>query len=167
MDKTLCAYLAGAIDCDGSIQVQHARGPVRKSDGVRPYYYTARVTITQIDRGIVDLCKANFGGCVYYYENALRSTNGWHQWLVTAQRAKIVLLAVREFLILKQEQADAALRLIDLIAAQTARRCPGAVISDSDNAQRLALLREVRFHNSRRKSRAIRTHAEILAGELS
>ena len=143
------AYLAGAIDSDGSIQVMRNRGDVRKTDGVRPNYYAVRVTVVQVDRRLPDYFMARFGGTVYHYESST-GHRSWYVWTVAGQHAANVLRQVRRFLVLKNKQADSAITLADLITSQRKMRRGGELLGREEEAVRERLLQEVRRHNARR-----------------
>ena len=147
----MLAYVAGVIDCDGSIQVARSLGPARKRDGVRPPYYVIRATLTAVDPTIPHLLRAHFGGSVYRFEGHTVRKGSWHRWTVVSLQAGAFLRAIRPYLRLKGPQADAALQLDALLASQraTQRGRPIRPVSERELAQRLALMHEVRRFNSR------------------
>ena len=152
MDAILCAYFAGVIDCDGSIQVMRTQGPKRKRDGKRPHYFMVRVTVTQVDRTIHDLLIKSFGGHIYRYDRPNGGKGYWYTWTVSSKKALVILQMVRPYLQLKTKQADAAMSLIALIDQQNASRSGHEVITDEQESQRLSLLHEVRLYNARPKA---------------
>ncbi len=162
MEDWFAPYLAGVVDCDGSIQVMRTLGPIRKRDGRRPHYYLVRVTVTQVEPRIHEVLKARLGGCVYRYERANGGKGYWNTWTVSHTRAASVLRMVLPFLIQKKAQAESALQLVDLMLEQNSCHRPGDVISIEEEAKRLALLMDVRAHNAR--PRAAR-HGELLVGD--
>lgn len=90
-------YIAGILDGEGSVGVTFAPGG---------RYLKFRVDIGQADRRLIDWLQPRIGGAVYLD----RRSGVWH--LTLSKRQGVALLeAVRPFLIVKGEQADAFLHL--------------------------------------------------------
>lgn len=145
----LAAYLAGCIDCDGSIQVHRDTGPIRKADGVRPTYYVATVSFTQVDMQIHDLLTSSCGGKVYRYVRENGGRGYWNTWHVSHRAAQVFLLAILPYLKLKRKQAEACLRLIELIERQNAERPRNEPLTLAQLAERKSICDEVRAYNVR------------------
>lgn len=161
-DLLLLAYLAGAVDCDGSIQVQFNRKRLKR-DGTFSHYYMVKVGLTQVDRTLPDLMLATFGGAVYRYDDPKRGGNGyWHNWTTgSSGPSRSCLEALLPYLRQKGAQAQAALDLIEVMAR---RRAGGGSrpLTYEERDERFRLMQSVRRHNARG---AAGNNQRILAAE--
>jgi hypothetical protein len=114
------------MDSDGSIFINKAAGN-----------YVVTCTLLNTRRGLVDWLVAEYGGTIHTipgeYLTDLRK-DGYlrkdtHQWRIVAHQAEAFLKEIRPFLILKQEQADCALKL---------RRYQGYHMRDVPQEEKLA-----------------------------
>ena len=99
------AYFAGLLDGEGSVALKRSHDLHRKHN----HYYPS-VTITNTHKGVCDLAKEIYGGCVY--ERKSPSRNGYKplfDWLLSSRMADGFLRLVLPYLIIKKEQAQLVL----------------------------------------------------------
>ena len=109
-DRELLAYLAGAMDSDGSICIVRKK-PKNKSR-IWPYYMPS-VRIGQIHDGICRLMKSRFGGSIHIrIEKKKRFPSGrflnpkpMFIWGAQCGKAEEVAIALLPFLRIKKKQA--------------------------------------------------------------
>jgi len=100
------AWLAAVIDCEGTITLKKtgAVGVVRPS----PTICVGNTDIRLINR-LADLCGC--GKIRFVRQKTLRAKDQWH-WSVNRQsEVRAILLAIRDDLLLKRDQADIVLGL--------------------------------------------------------
>ena len=154
MKPELLAYLAAAIDCDGSINVM--RNKRLRADGTLAQRLMVRVALVQVNPDLPELFRETFGGNLYYYSAPYRErTRGWHQWYVGGANAAKVLRTLRPYLRLKGRQADLTLQLWAMLDEQRRLR-NGQRLTAEQNAERLQLADAIRALNQRRKHASTR-----------
>lgn len=105
-DKELCAYLAGAIDCDGSIVAQF----VRRKDYKLGYQIRCTVQLSQKKK------RRQFLDELYTLVGLgyRRERGDMFDWIVTdTQQVKILLEVLRDYLRMKQAQAVLILDILE------------------------------------------------------
>ena len=110
LSKEVLAYLAGAIDSDGSIGVRRSTYAARHGDG-RQATYSERICFKQVTPDITDLLKATFGGSVMIQKPSVTKGRQLHYWEATNQVAATALQMLLPYLRVKREQAENALAL--------------------------------------------------------
>lgn len=110
-NEALYAYLAGAIDSDGTIGVKKSTYAMRvRKDASQPVY-SERVALRQVESVVPALLKRAFGGSLYLTKpSAVRGRHLW-SWAATDLRAVECLRALLPYLRVKSAQARNALAL--------------------------------------------------------
>lgn len=115
-EQILYAYFAGAIDADGFISIQRT---VKKSKPWHPTYHTVRVGFTgTVGTVVQDLLRENFGGSVYVHIPKNKNHKPSHSWQASGKKAKVVLIAIAPYLLVKQEQAHLGIEFQELMERQ-------------------------------------------------
>ena len=159
MDEGLLNYLAGCIDCDGSINV--VTQTRTRADGTVAKTHTVRVTFVQVTEAVPRLFGETFGGNFYYYDG--RPSGGWWQWYVAGANATRVIRALQPYLRLKTGQAAAAITLAEMITARGQLQGAARRLTDADVEERMRLVEEVRRHNVRRSHAKTRGRQHVTA----
>lgn len=108
-DKTVefvkLAYLAGIVDGEGSIGIEHL-SPCknRKKD-----YYTCRLTVINTDKKIMDLLKHFFKGS-YDQRKVITGRRICYRWHVFGRDLEIAIEKLMPYLFIKKRQAETVLK---------------------------------------------------------
>ncbi len=131
-----CAYLAGLIDGEGSVQARHWKGPKGGYDYL--------LSLANTDERMVRWIASRWGGRVYAM--APRAATHLPQWVWRAHGSHAVgaLEAALPYLITKREHAELALRL-----ARSARVTGRAGYSDDERAEKVAIIDRLTVLNRR------------------
>lgn len=121
---TTMAYCAGVIDSDGTIGIKRNTYSMRVRGDAAVPIYNARVRVRQVEPHAVQLLQATFGGAVRINKGQGNSRDLF-QWEARDQIAERTLVALLPFLRIKQQQAENALALRELIANSKASRGGG------------------------------------------
>jgi hypothetical protein len=108
-------WLAGVIDATATVTVKHV--PHRDPD--KPASYRAHVSLTTTARALADTAReiADAGKVFPLARRGEGESIGW-RWQADAAQADVVLRAVRPYLRIRTEQADAGIRVQALNAAR-------------------------------------------------
>lgn len=106
----VAAYLAGAIDSDGSIGIRRSTYAARHGDG-RQATYSERVCLKQVTPQIPDLLRETFGGSLMMQKPSAAKGRPLYYWEATNQVAALALTAMLPYLRVKRAQAENALAL--------------------------------------------------------
>jgi hypothetical protein len=107
----LIAYLAGAIDSDGTIGVKKSTYAMRvRKDSTQPSY-SERLCLRQVQKNIPQLLKDNFGGSLYLMKSSAEKGKPLFSWSITDKKAYDCIQALLPYLLVKRAQA---LNLIEL-----------------------------------------------------
>ena len=144
-------YLAGIIDGEGMIRIEHYKR--------KPSIGTIRVVVTSTHEILPQmLVKMTQAG---YYTRCKRKNDGrripsW-QWFCLGRRAVSLLQKIRAQLIIKREQADWVLKFADHLKS---RQNPKAKMSEADATFGRQCAERIRSLNSReRNKRLLRQYA--------
>lgn len=147
-DKQL-GYLACAIDAEGTIGITYYA-----SKSGRPRFQV-RVSSYNSDRRFLDFIQSLVGGYVHHRrrDKGICNWKDMYTWFIEAQRAKEFLLLIKPELIIKKEQAEVALQMLDtyLDKENNIYGCKG--FPDSLSEKRMIL--KNRMHELNRKGRGI------------
>lgn len=113
-DAILSAYLAGAIDSDGTIGIRRSTYAMRvRRDSTVPVY-SERIALRQVTPDIPTLLKQEFGGSLGVTKSSSARGRDLYSWAATDLRAVACLTALLPYLRVKRAQADncLALRLV-------------------------------------------------------
>ena len=111
MKNDILAYLAGAIDSDGTIGIKRSTYAMRVTrDSAQPAY-SERMALRQVQRTIPDLLRRTFGGGLYITKSSARNGQALWSWSITDRRCAEALAILLPFLRIKRAQARNALRL--------------------------------------------------------
>lgn len=105
------AYLAGAIDSDGTIGVKRSTYAMRVVGDAGAPVFSERVALRQVTPEIPTLLKARFGGSLYMTKPYSVRGKPLYSWAATDLRAVECLTALLPFLRVKREQAVNCLAL--------------------------------------------------------
>lgn len=111
MDSCVYAYLAGAMDSDGSFGIKRSTYHLRvRGDAVNPIFYE-RASLKQVTPEIPMLLKEAFGGSLRLNKGGTENSKPLHGWEATAKQAAEAVRLMRPYLRVKAAQADALLEL--------------------------------------------------------
>ncbi len=110
MDLTVYAYLAGAMDSDGSIGIRRSTYGARHGDG-RQATYSERICLKQVTEEIPNLLRDTFGGSLMLQGPSVTRGRPLYYWEATNKVASEALLAMLPFLRVKRAQAENCLLL--------------------------------------------------------
>lgn len=151
----LYAYLAGAIDSDGTIGVKRSTYAMRvRKDSTQPIY-SERVALRQVTEAIPLLLKQHFGGGLYITKPSTANGRPLWSWATTDLRAVACLMALYPYLRVKREQAKNALalrRVKDRSKAWRVREKRGHAGSSVRHA-RFGVLMEARYTRAKELNR--------------
>ena len=100
------AYLAGIVDGEGCIRIG-----LQNKEG-QAYNYRPSVSVGMVEDVVINLLKETFGGYIYV-EPSVQGKRPIHRWhLVKAPQVEACLLQIRPYLLIKQQQADLVLSLV-------------------------------------------------------
>jgi hypothetical protein len=108
---TLDAYAAGLVDGEGCVYVTNA---ARKGVGQKSYSITVEIGMSVKALGLLRMMKREYGGTIKLSRPATEKWSEAHAWTVVGERAESCLLRLLPYLILKQEQARVALRVMEI-----------------------------------------------------
>ena len=105
MHHTLLAYLAGAVDSDGTIGIKRSTYAMRVRGDAGAPVYSERVALRQVTNHIVVMLRRAFGGSVYMTKPSAPRGRPLFSWAATDLRAVACLRAIMPYLRVKREQA--------------------------------------------------------------
>jgi hypothetical protein len=147
-DKQL-GYLACAIDAEGTIGITYYT-----SKSGRPRFQV-RVSSYNSDRRFLDYIHGLVGGYIHHRrrDKGIHNWKDMYTWFIEAQKAKEFLLLIKPELIIKKQQAEVALEMLEtyLDKQNNVYGCKGFPGSLSD--KRMSL--KNRMHELNRKGRGI------------
>ena len=136
---TLDAYAAGLVDGEGCIYVTNA---ARKGVGSRSYSAAVEIGMSVKAISLLRMIKREYGGTIKLSRPATDKWAEAHAWTIVGERAEACLLRLLPHLVLKQEQARLALRVMEIRrslvpvggvtarwTAEAASRCEAARLS--------------------------------------
>jgi hypothetical protein len=95
-------YFAGLLDGEGGIY--HKTEP----------YYALLIRITNTNKEVIDWLVDNFGGRIVQKRTKQKNwSEAWHWEITRIEDVKIILEAVRDYLIIKRQKAEELLKLIE------------------------------------------------------
>ena len=131
LSETQKAYIAGIIDGEGCISI----GKSYKSIGVSAYHSLV-ILVVNCDRGLIDYMVDTVGeGHVYVQQGRKANHRPLHQWIIGQREAQRFLKEVRDYLVIKRDQADVALNFMktfDGIVPSGGYRTPKSVLRQRD-----------------------------------
>lgn len=110
ISSDVLAYLAGAIDSDGSIGIRRSTYAARHGDG-RQATYSERICFKQVTPDVPELLKATFGGSLMIQQPSATKGRQLYYWEATNKVAADALTALLPYLRVKRAQAENALVL--------------------------------------------------------
>jgi len=102
------AYMAGYVDGEGSIGIQ-------KNEGREPPGYQHRFSVKSTDPRSVEWIKKNFSGEITPYEDKSKECAKNYKWQISGRDAYKIIKNLRDYLMLKQEQADAVIDMYERV----------------------------------------------------
>lgn len=105
MKKEILAYLAGAIDSDGTIGIKRSTYAMRVRKDAEAPVFSERVALRQVTPQIPKLLKTTFGGSIYVTKPSVPKGRPLWSWAATDLRALDCLVALIPFLRVKRKQA--------------------------------------------------------------
>jgi hypothetical protein len=81
--------------------------------------FSFEMTVSNTARSLIDWLRANFGGTEKLTGKSVRQgcPDQW-AWVVRGEKARPHLLGIRPYLVIKQRQADLAIKFLDLVASE-------------------------------------------------
>ena len=113
LTPTEAAYLAGLLDSDGGVYATFKRN----YRGLRKRYSTVSIYVVNTDIRMIQwvIHKTGVGSLVAQRPSATRyGIRPIYRWDVGSQLAAVILRQIKEYLVIKREQADLALELAAL-----------------------------------------------------
>jgi len=132
------AYLAGAIDSDGCIEITKGQ----KNDRPNPTY-RIRLRVNQFDGRMVDYLYGAFGGFLITSYNKLRKKN-YYTWQIECNKAYYILNRLIPFLRIKKKQAEIAVRFQQHINKRKENTRRGIELSKKELELREQLFQDIR-----------------------
>jgi hypothetical protein len=111
MKVEILAYLAGAIDSDGTIGIKRSTYAMRVRKDAGAPVFSERVALRQVTPHIPKLLRATFGGSIYITKPSAAKGRPLWSWAATDLRALACLTALMPFLRVKRKQAMNCLAL--------------------------------------------------------
>ena len=109
--RELVAYLAGAIDSDGTIGVKKSTYAMRITHDCAQPTYSERLALRQVTPEIPVLLHETFGGSLYVTKPSTTHGKELLSWSITDAKAATCLRAILPYLRVKKRQAENALEL--------------------------------------------------------
>jgi hypothetical protein len=109
--ETELAYLAGAIDSDGTIGIKRSTYAMRVRKDAGSAVFSERVALRQTSPIVPTMLKERFGGSLYMTKPSAARGRPLYSWAATDQRAIECLRALLPFLRIKRDQALNCLEL--------------------------------------------------------
>lgn len=111
MDKVLLAYLAGAIDSDGSIGIKKSTYHMRVRKDATNAVYSERVLLKQTTPDIPFLLKENFGGGLAITKGGSKNSKPLYSYSATDKIASNICRCLLPYLRVKKRHAEIVLEL--------------------------------------------------------
>jgi hypothetical protein len=100
--KLLNAYVAGILDGEGAVSLRQQNG-----------YFQCRVSVSNTDKHLLDLLRADFGGLeVRPMSNRNPNARTSYQWIINGRDALPILQDTLPFLIVKKRHAEIAIEYL-------------------------------------------------------
>ena len=109
--KCELAYLAGAIDSDGTIGIKRSTYAMRVRGDAGAPVFSERIALRQVTPVVPEMLKAHFGGSLYITKSSTAGGTPLHSWVATDLRAVECLRALLPYLQIKRDQAINCLEL--------------------------------------------------------
>jgi hypothetical protein len=109
--RQVLAYLAGAIDSDGTIGIKKSTYAMRVRGDATQAVYSERVALRQVTPEITTLLRDTFGGSLYVTKPSAKNGRPLYSWAATDRKAFDCLVALLPFLLVKKQQAENAVAL--------------------------------------------------------
>ncbi len=103
--KIELAYLAGAIDSDGTIGIKRSTYAMRVRGDAGAPTFSERIALRQTSPIIATMLKERFGGSLYMTKPSAVNGKPLYSWAATDVRALECLQALLPYLRIKREQA--------------------------------------------------------------
>jgi hypothetical protein len=107
----LLAYLAGAMDSDGSIGIRRSTYSMRVSGDSRQPAYSERICLKQVTPQIPELLKETFGGSLMMQKPSAAKGRPLYYWEATNAVAAKAIVLMLPYLRIKRAQAENCLAL--------------------------------------------------------
>ncbi len=136
------AYFAGMVDGEGSVSV------IGSLETDRKHHYFPRAIITNNHKGVCDIAKELYGGCVYQRKDMEGRTSPCYNWVITSRLADKFLRLVLPYLIIKKEQAKLVLTFYEDIYVFNGKNL-SQEIRDEMAFRREELIKKIKLLNRR------------------
>lgn len=111
ISSDLAAYLAGAMDSDGSIGLRRSTYAMRVTGDARVPIYSERICLKQVTPQIPNLLRDAFGGSLMLQSPSVTKGKPLYYWEATNKVAANALVTLLPYLRVKRPQAEALLEL--------------------------------------------------------
>jgi len=111
MDEIMKSYLAGCIDCDGSISIKRSTYHMRVIGDAHQPTYSERIMFKQITPDVTDLLKKYFGGYARVEKPSCKNGKKLYAWQVTDKQAYECATILLPYLKVKKRQAEIVVEL--------------------------------------------------------
>lgn len=121
------ARLAAYVDGEGCLSIAYSGG----YNYGKSTFYRARLAIGQADVRLVNWLKTNFGGtlAVHIHPDQNRvSKRAVYYWSIEGQGMEEILKRIRQYLIVKVEQADLIMAMRQTMTFKSRRKVPQEVL---------------------------------------
>jgi hypothetical protein len=146
IDEPTLSYVAGIVDGEGCIAIRRCK-PTGSTKSTR---YVAIVTVGNTSRNLIEYLVGLYGfGCVTY-RAPTKVRRGSYLWTVESKNARDVISPLRDYLLIKREQADVLVEFVNgfesFKGARPGRK-GGTFVSDVEMIRRRALHDRMRALN--------------------
>lgn len=135
------AYLAGIIDSDGCIGMFKSRAGIQRIKNPR---YVLTVTVVNTSQELMNWLVEKIGGTYTARKRSKKEHKLTFSWRYDNAKAALLLKDIRPYLIVKRQQADVGIELIDNWKTNHGR---GATTSTEEIGRRDALWERMKFLN--------------------
>jgi len=152
MKPNILAYLAGAIDSDGTIGIKRSTYAMRVIQDSGAATFSERVALRQVTSDITTLLRETFGGSIYMTKPSTARGRPLYSWAVTDLKAVECLVALMPFLRVKRQQAlnCVALRKIKIKSKKAKVACGRGHVGAAKRPQILTDAMESLYANAKR-----------------
>lgn len=135
--KAELAYLAGVIDCDGTISMYKSKYEAKRSRSV----HKLRFYVVNTRKELIDWLHDRFGGLVYSRKPKNENWRTKYEWMLENKQLGAVLPLLRPYIVIKREQLEVAIAFRKTVRFGRGYRIPNDVLAFRDEChQRMCSL---------------------------
>jgi hypothetical protein len=138
LDQRTLAYVAGIVDGEGCIAIRRCKA----SGSRKTPAHSAIVTVGNTSRKLIEYLVGLYGFGTVTYRAPTKERRGSYLWTVESKKARTVIAPLRDFLVIKREQAALLIEFVDGFESFKGARPGhrgGIPVSDAEMGRRAAL----------------------------